>query len=363
VKKLVYFSPVFWSSYKQRPHFVIEKFLQQGYEVLWVEPYPVRLPRLEDFFRSGKIHQQGTPLEKNVSLIKLPALPIEPLPGINILNQVLLCEPLKKLNAWLQEGTILGIGKPCKLALHLLQQHRGISFYDAMDDFPEFHRGLSRWHIQQVESKIAREVSQLIVSSTFLANKFSNANKNLVKIFNAADFSVLLPPLMQQNKSTVLGYIGTLGAWFDWDLVCQMANRFPQFTFRLIGPCFTKSTESLPANIEILPPCPHQEIGKYLRDFSAGLIPFKLNALTIGVDPIKYYEYAAMGLPILTTNFGEMHYRDKAPGVYIINSANIEEALSNAMNYQPLLESVISFRKENSWEARLEKFVSTIEKS
>ena len=48
-KHLLYFSPVAWASYAQRPHYFTRHFLRApGASVTWVDPYPTRLPNLAD---------------------------------------------------------------------------------------------------------------------------------------------------------------------------------------------------------------------------------------------------------------------------------------------------------------------------
>lgn len=43
--QLVYLSPLPWDSFSQRPHQFVEWFHNKhGGEVLWIDPYPTRLP-------------------------------------------------------------------------------------------------------------------------------------------------------------------------------------------------------------------------------------------------------------------------------------------------------------------------------
>ena len=50
--RLLYFSPVPAGSYAQRPHFMVRAWLDWGVEsVLWVNPYPCRLPQWRDVRR------------------------------------------------------------------------------------------------------------------------------------------------------------------------------------------------------------------------------------------------------------------------------------------------------------------------
>ena len=46
------------------------------------------------------------------------------------------------------------------------------------------------------------------------------------------------------------------------------------------------------------------------------------------MDPVKYYEYRGMGLPVLTTRFGQMASRTRADGVYtiVVVTHNMQQA-------------------------------------
>ena len=69
---------------------------------------------------------------------------------------------------------VLVIGRPSFLALHLVSEGGAtMSCYDAMDDFPEFYGGLSRFINRRVEMEIARRADCIVVSSTGLKKKFN----------------------------------------------------------------------------------------------------------------------------------------------------------------------------------------------
>ena len=88
----------------------------------------------------------------------------------------------------------------------------------------------------------------------------------------------------------------------------------------------------------------------------SGLIPFMRNALTACVDPIKYYEYRALGLPVLSSAFGEMARRRGYDGVYLIDrNANMTELVSEALANSATAESTAHFRMNNSWESRFDR--------
>ncbi|MBE0598081.1 MAG: glycosyl transferase [Desulfuromonadales bacterium] len=246
------------------------------------------------------------------------------------------------------------IGKPSALALHLVRCLPDLwTGYDAMDDFPEFHSGLARQAMAQREKELCGLVDAVVVSSSFLAEKLRNHRPDLAVIRNAFDADVLPLPRWEPRGGEVFGYIGALGEWFDWGCVAALARSYPRADIRLIGPCLIPPPHRLPANVRILPPCPGAEVGRHLNEFRIGLIPFRQTPLTRGVDPIKYYEYRAVGLPVLSTTFGEMVTRQGQEGVYFLDgSGGIEASVAAALTYFPDPLQVETWRRENSWRHR-----------
>ena len=153
----------------------------------------------------------------------------------------------------------------------------------------------------------------------------------------------------------VFGYIGTVGRWFDWEMVAALAAAFPAAEVRIGGPVFEPSPRPLPANVRLLGACPQSAAPGHLRGFSCGIIPFRLTPLTAAVDPVKYYEYRGMGLPVLTTRFGEMASRTRADGVYTVEGhEGIADTARAALAHRTDAETVARFRAANDWTARLE---------
>jgi len=217
-----------------------------------------------------------------------------------------------------------------------------------------------------------------VASSTFLAEKFAGRGLRVAKVPNActvpAEGTVPIfgqrreapvrkwdcpPPLAQEpgqpaaGQQPVLGYVGCLGQWFDWPLVVRLAEQLPQASIELVGPCAVRPPVRLPPNIRLLPPCPQDAVDAQLARFSAGLIPFRPTALTAGVDPIKFYDYRAAGLPVLTTTFGEMALRGPDDGVYFLDQADDLPALVCRALHHPFDAAAIEqFRAQHNWQAR-----------
>lgn len=363
--QLVYLSPVPWASFAQRPHKFAEWFhARYGDRVLWIDPYPTRFPELSDFrriiARSGLQGQENAKPDTNawLTVLKPRSLPIEPGPGSGAINRLLWTELMEQVASFVAvKDTCLVIGKPSELALHLMKKHRGIpQIYDAMDDFAAFYGGFSSWAMRRREDRIAANVSMMLVSSTALLDRFSANVPKPVLAHNACATEVLPDVgLARYSGEPVFGYVGTIANWFDWPLVIQLALKNPETVVRLVGPVYSPPPTPLPKNIELLPACSHPVAIGMMQHFSAGLIPFKINALTSSVDPIKYYEYRALGLPVISTSFGEMTLRKSLEGVSIVNQyTELSGLLRQAETYRPESEETRDFRSKNNWFARFD---------
>lgn len=356
---LIYLSPVPWASFSQRPHHFVNWYHHQtGAPVFWIDPYPTRLPTLNDFRRKPPVADQPSASVPPWLQVRKPrSLPIEPLPGSAMLLKRLWRDLLKEVAAFAAQGPcMICVGKPSELALQLLALvPQSPAVYDAMDDFPAFYQGLSRRSMDRRQAQLIRRVGTVLASSSPLRDKLLGMTEQVALALNACDLHELAPVerLDLGAKQQVLGYVGTLGRWFDWDLVIALAQANPGNRIQLIGPVFTPAPCVLPANIELLPECSHTNAIATMATFSVGLIPFKRNRLTASVDPIKYYEYRALGLPVLSTRFGEMALRDQETGVWIVDQgSDLRTTVVEALASQRDFSTVQQFREAHFWAQR-----------
>lgn len=356
--RLIYFSPVNWNSYRQRPHYMVEYLLANGVsDAIWIDPYPTRLPSLADLHRpTAKGASSETPRDRRVRVLKPRAMPIEPIPASGVLNRLafwrgLIAELVE--SSANQAAVLIGIGRPSKLALAALDRVPHIaSFYDAMDDFPAFYEGLSARSMTRVEAVIAKRVHRVFASAPSLIDKFDRIGVRAELVANAYEMAKLPLPATESLRSGI-GYIGTIGRWFDWPLVTEIARALPSERVRLVGPEFVPRPDNLPANVAILPECTQQEAVRHVATFEVGLIPFLVNPLTASVDPIKYYEYLSLGVPVWSTAFGPMALRENEPHVSLVRSGASWGQLLRAVRERPIARRQTErFRSANDWSAR-----------
>jgi hypothetical protein len=363
--KLVYFSPVAWASFRQRPHEFADWFQRRlGGPVLWVEPYPVRLPRAADLRRPSVAATGQGESPSWLQRVQPVALPGEPLALGRHLNRLLAWpRVMDAIEAFAgTDKCVIAIGKPSDLAWQALTRFsQWPSIYDAMDDFSAFHDGIAQHTVARIESDILRRVTMRCTTSTHIAARM-RAQGLQVEVVPNGVASARLPAPKQGDGGGPIGYVGTVAAWFDWPWVAELAASWPDRKVEIHGPVFQAPTVRLPANVELHPALPHEEALLRMRSFCAGLVPFLRNELTESVDPVKFYEYRALGLPVIGTPFGEMPVHAQDPRVVLTeHPAQSRGDVESLLAGRDTAESVAGFRRRHDWLARFEPLAPLVE--
>ena len=75
----------------------------------------------------------------------------------------------------------------------------------------------------------------------------------------------------------------------------------------------------------------------------------------MSVDPIKYYEYRAMGKPVLSTRFGTMPEHASEGGVAFFEEDNLQQCIEIMLQEFSSGSPMESFRKTCDWSTRFLK--------
>ena len=394
LKRLIYLAPGPLESPSQRPHHFVEwARARWGCEVWWVEPYPVRLPRTSDLNRLRQRYHASRnagnrflgPRWHNapwLHVLSLNGIPIEPLPGGRALLRALhtparqqLLELLKQPDTW------LAVGRPSGLALDLCKALQGQRvLYDVMDDMPQFSRGLSQRWMQSAHSAMLAQAGAVWGSAAQLVKSMHGQTRAAPALVRNGTVLPALPlasgatgagTALHASAPLVLGYVGTVASWFDWKALARLAEALPGARMEIYGPLETRPPTDLPPQVRLLAPVPHAHVFGLMRHWHAGLIPFVRNTLTASVDPVKYYEYRACGLPVLTTLFGEMpHHALTDEGVWNMEDAHVLATLEQRLRlWHARLEQQQSqgmllapeFLKDAHWTARFDEGIASVD--
>lgn len=341
--RLVYLSPVSWNSVAQRPHFFAKAALRSGFSsILWVEPIPSRLPQVKDFWtKLFSVETDSFSKPEAIEILKLRCIPVEPFGAVyDFVNRQTIAGALKSIQQYSLNGesTVLVIGKPSRFSLEVMfcvKFHKII--FDVMDDFPRFFHGISARSMEITLRRVIQNVDMCLFSSHCLQEKYGYLAKRSELVLNACDEAFLgecQSLSHERNLRTIgnrtFGYVGSIAEWFDWNSVIQLAKDNPMDKIVIVGPNYSKRIPDLPVNIELRRAVKHCEIPKLLSSFDFGLIPFKLNELTDSVDPVKYYEYVAAGLSVITTEFGEM--KSRVDNGRAVSFSQFKEGITSALD-------------------------------
>jgi glycosyltransferase involved in cell wall biosynthesis len=154
----------------------------------------------------------------------------------------------------------------------------------------------------------------------------------------------------------LIGFYGTLQDWVDLDLIAYVARRHPEWSFVLIGkPLTDLSRLDGLSNVHVLGRRAHEDLPRYCKAFSVGIIPYVTNERISHVNPIKLREYLCAGLPVVSVAIPEVEHFSNHCAVardYDEFNAAIEAAIKNDTTQLRQLRSA-SMRSE-TWEQRVQ---------
>jgi glycosyltransferase involved in cell wall biosynthesis len=160
-----------------------------------------------------------------------------------------------------------------------------------------------------------------------------------------------------------IGFYGLIHEWWDLDLMAEIAKRRPDWSFVFVGQSnMDLSPYREIRNMHFVGQRPHEELPAYSRGFDVGVIPHKINKLTINMNPIKLPEYLAAGLPVVASSLPELEIR--GDDVRIAETADewisaIEQSLSVR---SPELDRARSEAvSKDSWASRVKTILAALE--
>lgn len=147
-----------------------------------------------------------------------------------------------------------------------------------------------------------------------LADAMGEFAQNIHVVGNGAErFSEMpageLPPALAGIDGPIAGYVGNLRDRIDWLLLHQVVTAMPDVAFVFFGPAGDNpNAESLAKypNVHMPGLLPYAELPRHLRAFDVGLVPHLPNRMTERMNPLKVYNYFAAGLPVVSSEIGNL---------------------------------------------------------
>jgi len=235
-------------------------------------------------------------------------------------------------------------------------------YYDCVDEMSGFYNTKK---VVIDENKLLSICDGVIVTSNTLFVRKGIKNPNCILVPNGVNqeqYSIAQdkPEDIKHLKGPVIGYVGAIAHWFDQEMVCDLAKAYPDWNFVLIGTVYinVEKMEGI-SNIHLLGKREYNLVPQYMQHFDVGIIPFKNNELIVNTNPIKYYEYIAAGIPVVSTIMPELI--DK-PYVHVASSLEeFKYGIENTISSKRCNKIDIDFLESNTWANRASKIIQFIE--
>ncbi len=171
----------------------------------------------------------------------------------------------------------------------------------------------------------------------------------------ALDPETLVPADIAALPRPVMGFVGTIQDWVDFELLAETARRHSDWSIVLIGRILIDPAplEGIP-NVHVLGGRPYEQLPAYCKGFAVGMIPYRVSDQLPYRNPLKLREYLSAGLPVVCTAVPEAHHYDQ--WCWIASDADgFVSALEAATDGDsPELRRERSRAMENeSWQARV----------
>lgn len=313
--KILYFSLIDWDFIYQRPQHLAER-LSSNNDFTYVQPFGLRNLRFSDIHRVFRRLQslfKRLDVKRGLHIKNFFFIPITA-PSITKINPFLL---RYQMNSHVDPETIIWVTYPSPLIPSILEGMKyGALVYEMMDDYPNIHPK-SKEEISCVEAWFVDKASLVITTSEALAEKANRIKKGVrIRVIgNGVDYDFFnnaskVRPLEFKSLEKIIGYVGTISEWIDFNLVDYLADKRPDLNFVFIGPIRAKRLP-LKKNIQFIGTIDYEKVPAYCNGIDVCLIPFQRGEFADAINPVKLYEYLALGKPVVSYYMRELkRYKD-----------------------------------------------------
>ncbi len=349
----------------------VMRILARRNRVLWVNSIGIRRPGVNRrdirrvFSKLRRSLDGCVQVAPNLYVYHPLVVPLPDIPAIAYANSLLLAAGLRRASRRLGfERPIVWSFLPTAAGVVGRLGERAV-IYHCVDDYAEF-RGVAGAALRQAESRLVKAADLVFTSSELLWQERRRENPRTFFVLHGVDvdhFTRALDPTLPIPQDVaalphpIVGFHGLIADWVDLTLVAETARLRPDWSFVLVGRCITDaaSVRGLP-NVHLLGQRPYESLPAYCRVFDVGVIPFRVNALTLRANPLKLREYLAAGLPVVSTPLPEVErYRE------FVRTAEGTQAFVGAIG-QALAERTAPFAarrleamRAESWDRRVEE--------
>lgn len=375
----------YWTNKQHTAHHLA----QAGWRVLYVESVGLRQPRMGSSTDWGRLFKRlwrglrgPRQVQERVWVLSPLVLPFKHHhPWVRVFNQGLLSLTLARFchrhgfntpMVWTYHPFVLE-------SLQRLQQRHhlalGPTVYHCVDDLAAIP-GIDAAAFNAEEQRLLQHCQVVFTTSTSLADKCSAHHPRVHNFPNVVDVDHFaqawrkdtpLPADLAAIPQPRLAYVGALSDFkVDFELLDALAAANPQWSIVLIGDEREGQHNATLArmiqrqNVHLLGHRPYAELPSYLRGMSVGLLPTLVNAYTHSMFPMKYFEYLAAGLPVVTTPLAFTLNKQHVFVGVAIDTADFTDKIRNVLVAYVSPVELSASVEDNTWQSRLNKMLGIV---
>jgi hypothetical protein len=253
-----------------------------------------------------------------------------------------------------------------------------LACYDCVDEYsamPYYSSPKRKMRLEKLERKLIEKCDLVFATSKNLYDQKIKLNPNTKLVENVGDFEhfnrvdreqLEVPSDFPSVSSPVLGFIGALDNYkVDFELIDYIAERKPDWAIVLIGSKMNveEKNDLMPAreNIYYLGMKRYEHLPNYISMFDVCIIPYRINAYTKNVFPLKFIEFMSTGKPLAMTPLPSI---EKYAEFVRVGSSReefllaVEDAIRD--DSEIMKKKRLDIARNNSWETRKDRLLSNI---
>jgi glycosyltransferase involved in cell wall biosynthesis len=300
----------------------VMRLLARRNRVLWLNSVSTRSPKLSSRSDLGKIARKVRDFSRgprevadNLFVYTPLVVPFPHAPGAAAVNQRLLRLTLWALRKRLgmdryQLWAFIPTAQP-----YLGMPGEKLAVYYCTDEWSRFSH-VDGARIGKMERALCERADVVFTTARTLWERKRALNPETHLALHGVDHAhfaqaleggTAVPDDLAGTGGPVVGFFGLVHDWIDLSLLAHVAKERPRWTVAVIGKANVDLAPlaGLP-NVRLLGRRPYEELPRYCKAFSVGVMPFALNELTQNVNPIKMREYLSAGLPVVSTDLPEV---------------------------------------------------------
>jgi glycosyltransferase involved in cell wall biosynthesis len=336
-RDILYISSIEWDFLWQAHQEIARRLAAAGNRVLYIENTGVRSPGLRDTKRVAarlgrwtRSLKSGGAREVAPNIFVYSPLVLPPFGSTlrRLLNRHVFLRQLRGITrAMRMKDVLLWTYLPTDTAVDIIRAHRTkrskVVYYNAADFS---YLTPNSQQLQQSERELVRMSDLVFATCSEQAKKFRSDNPNVHTFPPGVDMSAFpddsaatdnLPDRLGLSSlpRPIIGYVGGLHRFVDYDLVAAMARARPSWSWVFLGAhqVSLEKVQDLP-NVRLLGQQPHAELARHLRFFDVCIVPYLKTRETSTVVPTKINEYLAAGKATVSSDlptvceFNEQHH-------------------------------------------------------